>query len=308
MVRFFSRENEKVVEKKGFSQDCIILVVNPTRDETNMISSLLNFTPDFINDVQDLDERARIDYDEKVIQIILKVPYKDESDEKLLYKTIPLSILLGENYILLGSKYPVDFIQTMIEESKVNPKIRSRMIFQMMYKNAILFLNHLKEINKVTDSIEEKLQESMKNKELEQLMYLEKSLVYFTTSLRSNEIVMERVLRGNVFEIFDEDRELLEDTIVENKQALEMANIYSSILSGMMDAYASVISNNVNSIMKVLTIVTIVLQIPTILSSFYGMNIPLPFQHEGVVFVFILAWSVVVGMLILLWFKKKKWI
>ncbi|HNR64522.1 MAG TPA: magnesium transporter CorA family protein [Thermotogota bacterium] len=308
MVRFFSRENEKVVEKKGFSQDCIILVVNPTRDETNMISSLLNFTPDFINDVQDLDERARIDYDEKVIQIILKVPYKDESDEKLLYKTIPLSILLGENYILLGSKYPVDFIQTMIEESKVNPKKRSRMIFQMMYKNAILFLNHLKEINKVTDSIEEKLQESMKNKELEQLMYLEKSLVYFTTSLRSNEIVMERVLRGNVFEIFDEDRELLEDTIVENKQALEMANIYSSILSGMMDAYASVISNNVNSIMKVLTIVTIVLQIPTILSSFYGMNIPLPFQHEGVVFVFILAWSVVVGMLILLWFKKKKWI
>ncbi|HOZ13021.1 MAG TPA: magnesium transporter CorA family protein [Thermotogota bacterium] len=308
MVRFFSRDNEKVVEKKGFSQDCIILVVNPTRDETNMISSLLNFTPDFINDVQDLDERARIDYDEKVIQIILKVPYKDESDEKLLYKTIPLSILLGENYILLGSKYPVDFIQTMIEESKVNPKKRSRMIFQMMYKNAILFLNHLKEINKVTDSIEEKLQESMKNKELEQLMYLEKSLVYFTTSLRSNEIVMERVLRGNVFEIFDEDRELLEDTIVENKQALEMANIYSSILSGMMDAYASVISNNVNSIMKVLTIVTIVLQIPTILSSFYGMNIPLPFQHEGVVFVFILAWSVVVGMLILLWFKKKKWI
>ena len=308
MVRFFSRENEKVVEKNGFSQDCIILVVNPTREEAAMISSLLDFTPDFIHDVQDLDERARIDYGEKVIQIILKVPYKDASDEKLLYKTIPLNILLGENYILLGSKYPVEFVQKMIDESKVNPKKRSRMIFQLMYKNAILFLNHLKEINKITDSIEEKLQEAMKNKELQQLMYLEKSLVYFTTSLRSNEIVMERMLRGNVFEIFDEDRELLEDTIVENKQALEMANIYSSILSGMMDAYASVISNNVNSIMKVLTIVTIVLQIPAILSSFYGMNIPLPFQQEGLVFIFILAWSVVIGMLILLWFKKKKWI
>ncbi|HNW47655.1 MAG TPA: magnesium transporter CorA family protein [Thermotogota bacterium] len=308
MVRFFSRENEKVVEKNGFSQDCIILVVNPTREEAAMISSLLDFTPDFIHDVQDLDERARIDYGEKVIQIILKVPYKDASDEKLLYKTIPLNILLGENYILLGSKYPVEFVQKMIDESKVNPKKRSRMIFQLMYKNAILFLNHLKEINKITDSIEEKLQEAMKNKELQQLMYLEKSLVYFTTSLRSNEIVMERILRGNVFEIFDEDRELLEDTIVENKQALEMANIYSSILSGMMDAYASVISNNVNSIMKVLTIVTIVLQIPAILSSFYGMNIPLPFQQEGLVFIFILAWSVVIGMLILLWFKKKKWI
>jgi len=308
MVRFFSRENEKVVEKNGFSQDCIILVVNPTREEASMISSLLDFTPDFIHDVQDLDERARIDYGEKMIQIILKVPYKDTSDEKLLYKTIPLNILLGENYILLGSKYPVEFVQKMIDESKVNPKKRSRMIFQLMYKNAILFLNHLKEINKITDSIEEKLQEAMKNKELQQLMYLEKSLVYFTTSLRSNEIVMERILRGNVFEIFDEDRELLEDTIVENKQALEMANIYSSILSGMMDAYASVISNNVNSIMKVLTIVTIVLQIPAILSSFYGMNIPLPFQQEGLVFIFILAWSVVIGMLILLWFKKKKWI
>jgi magnesium transporter len=308
MVRFYARDNEKVVEKKGFSQDCIILVVNPTKDETNMISSLLNFTPDFINDVQDLEERARIDYDEKVIQVIVKVPYKDESDKKLLYKTIPLSILLGENYILLGSKYPVDFIQAMIDESKINPRKRSRMVFQLLYKNATMFLNHLKEINKISDSTEERLQESMQNKELELLMYLEKSLVYFTTSLRSNEIVMERILRGNVFEIFEEDKELLEDTIVENKQALEMANIYSSILSGMMDAYASVISNNVNVVMKVLTIVTIILQIPAIITGFYGMNIPLPFQKDTLAFVYILSWSLVIGIIILYWFKRKKWI
>lgn len=308
MVRFFAKDNEKIVEKKGFSQDCIIYVVNPTKDETSMLSSLLNFTPDFINDVLDMDERARIDYDEKVTQIIVKVPYKDIEDKKITYKTIPLSILLGENFILLGSLYPLDFIQNMILESKVNPKKRSRMIFQILYKNAIMFLNYLKEINKISDSTEARLQESMQNRELELLMFLEKSLVYFTTSLRSNEIVMERILRGNIIEIFEEDRELLEDTIVENKQALEMANIYSAILSGMMDAFASVISNNLSVVMKVMTVVTIIMQIPVILTSFYCMNLATPFQNDVLAWIYVLVWSTIGGIAALYWFKKKKWI
>jgi magnesium transporter len=171
-----------------------------------------------------------------------------------------------------------------------------------------LFLSYLKEINKISDSTEEKLQETTHNRELEVLMYLEKSLVYFTTSLRSNEIVMERILRGTILEIYEDDKELLEDTIVENKQALEMAHIYSDILSGMMDAFASVISNNLNVVMKILTVVTIIMQIPTILTGFYGMNVGLPFQNDVFAYVYVIVWSLVAAVLVVFWFKKKKWI
>jgi magnesium transporter len=196
----------------------------------------------------------------------------------------------------------------MIEKSQLEPMKKSRMIFQIFYRNAILFLSYLKEINKISDATEEKLHESTLNKELEILMYLEKSLVYFTTSLRSNEIVMERILRGTIIEIYEDDKELLEDTIVENKQALEMAHIYSDILTGMMDAFASVISNNLNVVMKVLTIVTIIMQIPTILTGFYGMNVGLPFQNDIFAYVYVITWSLIAAIVVIFWFKKKKWI
>ena len=293
MVKFFEKKNGKTIESSGFSQDCIIYVTDPTNDEVHMLSSLLNFTSDFITDALDVDERARIDFDDNVTEIIIKVPYKDEEDQKITYKTVPLGIIIGRNFIMFVSKYRVEIIEKMVERMELNPHKKSRMIFQIFYKNAILFLSYLKEINKISDSAEERLHESMKNRELEVLMYLEKSLVYFTTSLRSNEIVMERILRGNIIEIFEEDRELLEDTIVENKQALEMAHIYSDILSGMMDAFASVISNNLNLVMKVLTVVTIIMQIPTIISSFYGMNIGLPFQNDTLAYVYIISLSLI---------------
>jgi len=308
MVKFFEKKNGKTIESSGFSQDCIIYVTDPTNDEVHMLSSLLNFTSDFITDALDVDERARIDFDDNVTEIIIKVPYKDEEDQKITYKTVPLGIIIGRNFIMFVSKYRVEIIEKMVERMELNPHKKSRMIFQIFYKNAILFLSYLKEINKISDSAEERLHESMKNRELEVLMYLEKSLVYFTTSLRSNEIVMERILRGNIIEIFEEDRELLEDTIVENKQALEMAHIYSDILSGMMDAFASVISNNLNLVMKVLTVVTIIMQIPTIISSFYGMNIGLPFQNDTLAYVYIISWSIIGCIVAVYWFKKKKWI
>jgi len=308
MVQFFKSDEKGLKETTAFSENGIIYVSNPNHDETRMLSSLLNFEPDFITDPLDLDERARIDFDDKVTEIIIKVPYKDEEDKKIMYKTIPLGIVIGENFVLFVCRYRVPFLETMIEKSRLDPNKRSRMIFQIFYRNALLFLSYLKEINKISDATEEKLHESTLNKELEILMYLEKSLVYFTTSLRSNEIVMERILRGTIIEIYEDDKELLEDTIVENKQALEMAHIYSDILSGMMDAFASVISNNLNVVMKILTVVTIIMQIPTILTGFYGMNVALPFQNEVFAYVYVIVWSLVAAIVVIFWFKKKKWI
>jgi len=308
MVQFFKSDEKGLKETSGFSENGIIYVSNPNQDETRMLSSLLNFTPDFITDPLDMDERARIDFDDNATEIIIKVPYKDEEDQKITYKTMPLGIVIGENFVLFVSRHRVPFLESMIAKSQLEPMKKSRMIFQIFYRNAILFLSYLKEINKISDATEEKLHESTLNKELEILMYLEKSLVYFTTSLRSNEIVMERILRGTIIEIYEDDKELLEDTIVENKQALEMAHIYSDILTGMMDAFASVISNNLNVVMKVLTIVTIIMQIPTILTGFYGMNVGLPFQNDVFAYVYVITWSLIAAIVVIFWFKKKKWI
>ncbi len=308
MVQFFKSDEKGLKETSGFSENGIIYVSDPNQDETRMLSSLLNFTPDFITDPLDMDERARIDFDDNATEIIIKVPYKDAEDQKITYKTMPIGIVIGENFVLFVSRHRVPFLETMIEKSQLEPMKKSRMIFQIFYRNAILFLSYLKEINKISDATEEKLHESTLNKELEILMYLEKSLVYFTTSLRSNEIVMERILRGTIIEIYEDDKELLEDTIVENKQALEMAHIYSDILTGMMDAFASVISNNLNVVMKVLTIVTIIMQIPTILTGFYGMNVGLPFQNDVFAYVYVITWSLIAAIVVIFWFKKKKWI
>jgi magnesium transporter len=308
MVQFFKSDEKGLKETSGFSENGIIYVSDPNQDETRMLSSLLNFTPDFITDPLDMDERARIDFDDNATEIIIKVPYKDAEDQKITYKTMPIGIVIGENFVLFVSRHRVPFLETMIEKSQLEPMKKSRMIFQIFYRNAILFLSYLKEINKISDATEEKLHESTLNKELEILMYLEKSLVYFTTSLRSNEIVMERILRGTIIEIYEDDKELLEDTIVENKQALEMAHIYSDILTGMMDAFASVISNNLNVVMKVLTIVTIIMQIPTILTGFYGMNVGLPFQNDIFAYVYVITWSLIAAIVVIFWFKKKKWI
>jgi len=153
--------------------------------------------------------------------------------------------------------------------------------------------------------VEKKLHKSMKNKELLKLLDFEKSLVFFTTSLKSNEIVMEKLLRGKYLKMYEEDQDLLEDVIIENKQAIEMANIYSSILSGMMDAFASVISNNLNIVMKFLTSVTIVLSIPTMMSSFFGMNVPLPFESNPLGFLYILLISLAVSLVVVLVLLKK---
>jgi len=159
-------------------------------------------------------------------------------------------------------------------------------------------LKYLRHIDKKTDDAEKSLHKSMRNRELIKLLELEKSLVFFTTSLKSNEVVMEKLLRGKYIRLYEEDQDLLEDVIIENKQAIEMANIYSSILSGMMDAFASVISNNLNVVMKFLTSVTIVMAIPTMIASFFGMNVPLPFQANNFAFMYIFSISILVTLVV----------
>ena len=179
------------------------------------------------------------------------------------------------------------------------------MLLQLFYSNSEMFLNLLKKLNKETEIAENVLKNSMKNKELLKLLSLEKGLVYFTTSLKSNEIVMEKTMRGNLIKLYDEDEDILDDAIIENKQAIEMARIYRDILTGTMDAYASIISNNLNGVMKYLTSITIILAIPTMIASYWGMNVAVPLANNPWGFVIIVFVSLLVGIVATLWLKKK---
>ena len=182
---------------------------------------------------------------------------------------------------------------------------KTRFIFQILYLNSSYYLNYLKQINKETEIAEYILKNSMQNKELLKLLSLEKSLVYFTTSLRSNEAVMERTLKIKNIKLYDEDEDILEDAIIENKQAIEMSKVYSDILNGTMDAYASIISNNLNGVMKFLTSITIILAVPTMISSFWGMNVKLPFENSPMGFLIMVLIAIIMTIAVTLWLNKK---
>lgn len=187
--------------------------------------------------------------------------------------------------------------------------MRSRFVLQILYRTSSLFLQYLRSIDRQSEIVENKLHKSTQNRELIELLKLEKSLVYFTTALRSNEVVLEKLFKNDNIKKYQEDEELLEDVIVENKQAIEMANIYSGILSGMMDAFASVISNNLNVVMKVLAIITAVLSVPTMIFSAYGMNVAakgMPFAESPYGFVIIVLIAVVCSLIVALIFAKTK--
>ena len=275
-----------------------INMVFPTEEEIETISSKLDTDPDFIKAALDEEERSRIEVDDDNGQVLILVdtPYIKVKEGSELYETIPIGIVLTNMCIITVSLQKCSILEPFLKNimKTFYTFKKSRFILQMLYKNAEIFLICLKQIDKQSTAIEESLHKSMKNKEFIQLLTMEKSLVYISTSLKSNEIVMEKLLRYDFIKKYPDDKELLEDTIIENKQAIEMAKIYSDILTGTTDSFASLISNNLNIVMKRLTSITIVMAIPTIISSFYGMNVPIPgFQNP---FAF---WGILVGSIII---------
>ena len=234
----------------------------------------------------------------------------EERGDKDWYGTIPLSIIVTNEMIITVCLEDTSVLGKFMDGRVRNfyTYMKTRFILQILYNNASMFLHYLRIIDKKSEEVEEKLHASTRNQELIELLELEKSLVYFTTSLRSNEVVLEKLLKVERIKQYPDDTDLLEDVIVENKQAIEMANIYSGILSGMMDAFASVISNNLNIVMKFLATVTIVMSIPTMIFSAYGMNVNtsgMPFAGSPYGFVIVIVLSLVLSLLVALIFSKK---
>lgn len=303
-------ETNQFQEIKEFKKGSWINLVNPSENEIKKVCESINIQEDFIRYALDYEEKARIDQeeDDNTTLFIIDVPIIEKNEENDIYTTIPLGmIVVRDDFFITVSlkknKIVEDFERKKIKNFQTYKK--TRFIFQIMYLNSSYYLKYLEQINKETEIAEYILKNSMKNKELLKLLSLEKGLVYFTTSLKSNELVMEKTMRGKIIKLYEEDSEILEDAITENRQAIEMSQIYSNILNGTMDAYASIISNNLNGVMKFLTSVTIILAVPTMISSFWGMNVNLPFQNSKLGFMIMIIVSVLMTLIVTWWLNRK---
>ena len=297
-------------ETKEFNKGNWINMVSPSDEEIKTVCENIGIQEDFIRYALDAEEKARIDVedDDNTILFIIDTPVIEIESGAKVYSTAPIGIIfVRDDYIITVSLNKNPILDDMVKKKIKNIVTykKSRMLLQLFYSNSELFLSLLKKINKETEIAENVLKNSMKNKELLKLLSLEKGLVYFTTSLKSNEVVMEKTMRGNLVKLYDEDEDILEDAIIENKQAIEMAKIYQDILTGTMDAYASIISNNLNGVMKYLTSITIILAIPTMIASYWGMNVGLPLQDNPFGFAIIVVLSLFIGIIASLWLRKK---
>lgn len=312
MVKMYNTDmtTNITTEVKEYKRGNWINMINPTESEIFEVCRNLNIEQEFIKYSLDYEEKARIDLEEDdgTILFIIDVPIIEKENDVEIYTTMPVGVIfVRDEYVITVSLKENDIIKKMerIVGKKVITYKKSQFLFQLFYENSSAFLNLLKEINKKTEHIEKTLKKDLKNEDLLKMLNLEKALVYITTSLKSDEVVMEKTLRGKIIKLYEEDEDLLEDAIVENKQAIEMSKIYSDILNETMDMYASIISNNINDIMKFLTSITIILAIPTLVASLWGMNVPVPFQNYQYGFPVLLAVSFVVTLTVMIWLKKR---
>jgi magnesium transporter len=301
-------ENETIsldkVEKGAW-----INLVNPTEDEIATISESLKIPLEHLKAALDEEERARIEVDKECTVVLIDIPVASKDTSKNgIYYTIPLGVIINNENIVTVSLRENSVITRFLENKVKSFQTfkKTRFLLQILYRSSRDYLQYLRNIDKASDVIESRLHKSLKNEELIQLFELEKSLVYFSTSLKGNEIVLEKIHKANLVKMYPDDVELLEDVIIENKQAIEMANIYSNILSGTMDAYASVISNNLNMVMKFLTSVTIIISIPTMVASFFGMNVDVPFGSNPHAFLIIFIMSTIFSLILSVFMVRKE--
>ncbi|MDR3334459.1 MAG: magnesium transporter CorA family protein [Treponema sp.] len=281
MIIIRTQEEQGLIETHRVSKGCWIDARNVDKQDLDRMEHEFGIHGELLTDIMDADEQARIEKEVEYTALIVRLPVYDETSEVSFF-TVPLGILLFNDKIVTicqrSSEALEDFSRNRIRGFSIRNK--SSFVLNLMGRAAFTFLKSLKELNKRTNAIKDELQRSIKNNELIQLLSIQKSLVYFTTSITTNELLLEKLQKSPLIHFKEDEKDLLEDVVTENKQAIEMANIYSSILTGTMDAFASVISNNLNIVMNRLTVVSIVMMIPTLIYSFFGMNVNIPFQDS----------------------------
>jgi magnesium transporter len=294
---------------EALTAGCWINVIDPTPAEAARLPQDLGVPADFVTYPLDMDERARTEKENGALLIVLRVPHYRGAGADVPYSTIPLGIILTDQYIVTICKGPSTVLRDLLggRVRTLSTGKRNRFVLHLLLLIANQYLTYLREINRTTDQLEDQLQQSSRNREVLEMLKHQKSLVYFTTGLKANKLVLLRLQRSRLFEMYPEDEDLLEDALTETQQAIEMTNVSSNILAGMMDAFASIISNNLNGVMKFLASITIVLSIPSIVAGFYGMNVDLPLQEHALAFPLALGVAVGLMALVIYVFWKKDW-
>ena len=297
------RETDKV------DGSCWINLADPSTEEIVRAHEFSGAPREFITDPLDKDERPRLETEDGVSQLIVHVPYQEHEDDTAApFNTLPLGIVLTSRHVLTICNRQTSVTSAFLEQIRrvCPPEDTYRFVFQILWHAAVLYLRYLRDIRQRADMVEQDLHESISNEALMRLMNIEKSLVYFTTSLKADNILINRLERTRQLAIPEKDLDVLEDVQVEYEQALEMATIHSNILSGTLDTFASVISNNLNNVMKYLTSVTLVIMIPTLVASVYGMNVKLPYMNEPWIFGVLMVLSLLLGGVAVLLLARKK--
>ena len=302
MIQIFQTAGKRLVEQSNEFSGGInirnkwIHLENPTDREIELIERITGVSEDMLKAALDVEERARIETDEGDMLVLFDIPTIEDEDSYYSYSTMPLGAVITDNCVITVCLKENSIISNLINNriKNLDTAKRENFLYQMLYNTHVKFLQYLRQIDRSWQRIQVELHRSTKNKELIQLLDLENSLVYFSASLRANSLIIERLMRSNSVKN-EEDAELLEDVGIENRQAVDMCNIYRDILSGTMDAYASIISNNVNSIMKLLTVITLIISIPTLFASLWGMNTGVPFEGQQYGFYVVTGISLIIA-------------
>jgi magnesium transporter len=310
MIQYFKNINHQTVQINSPEPGAWVNIIPPLKQEDFFeLSGMLDIPIDFLSDSLDIDERSRFDESDNVKLIVIKTPTENNSfnESDAYYITIPICIILTHNQIVTVNSFENGAIQKFLDTfQNRHPDNRKMMVLKIFEKIIQTYMEFLKEINVRRNLLEQQLYAANRNEQLLQLMRIQKSLVYFVTALRSNELLLLKLERTNFLGLTDEEKEFLNDMIVDHSQALEMANIYTNILSSTLDAFASIIANNQNEVLKRLSVITIVLTLPVLVASIYGMNVPIPFAHSPYAFYFPVFISLLISVVIGWFFLKKK--
>jgi magnesium transporter len=306
----YYKNTEKGLEMVSAPQaKCWINMVDPSQAEIEELAQL-GIPLELITYSLDMDERPRTQKeDDGTLLILMRIPYFQGIQVDVPYTTIPLGIVLTENMVVTICRKDNEIVQEFAggRVKGLSTAKRYRFILRILLSTANRYLVYLREINQVVDTIEDRIPVSSRNREVLELLKFQKSLVYFTTALRSNELMMERLQRWQIFKMYPDDEDLLEDVITENQQAIEMVGISANILNSVMDTFATIVSNNLNVVMKFLASVTIVMSVPTIVTSFFGMNVNLPFSTHPLAYLFIIVLFMAISGIVVYLFMKRDW-
>jgi len=311
VIQFFKNINHQTVEIESPENGTWVNILPPLKQqEFSNLSEALDIPLDFLTDSLDIDERARFEEEDNVKLIVIKTPTENNSfnESDAYYITIPICIILTHNQIVTVNSFENGAIKKFLNTfQNRHPDKKNMMVLKVIEKITQTYLEYLKEINQRRNLMEQKLYASNRNEELLELMRIQKSMVYFVTALRSNEMLLLKLIRTNFLGLTDEEKEFLDDLAVDMSQALEMANIYTNILSSTLDAFASIINNNMNNVLKRLTSITIILSLPALVTGIYGMNVPIPGSGSHYAFYIPILLSVGISIIISWYFMKKKW-